>query len=81
MELFRKSIYEVTITYTNPDRLPTIGLMARAEYKRLMDDVRHGVQKNSYKITLDNIEAEQLLPVSEIDIVTIVPVLEAANGK
>lgn len=82
MQLFRKTFYEVKIAFkSGANRRDIVGLVERGEYKRLLEEIRRGFEKSTYKITIEGHETEKTFPVQEIDTITALPVIEVDNGS
>ena len=81
MELFKRGVYAVRIQFKpGAKRDDVIGEMERREYKRMLDEMRHGFQVGTYQMMIENIETELTFPVCQIDTVHAVPA-EVVNGN
>ena len=72
--IFKKSVYAIIIKFKGEaNRADTVGEMERGEYKRMLDEMRHGFQVGTYKMHIEGIETELTFPVCQIDTVHAVP--------
>lgn len=72
---------QFTITFKAADRPAIAGVIPTREYRRMLKDYRRGAQTGTYEMILDGHVSELTFPLQEMDMITIVPIIEVDNGE
>jgi len=68
-----KRKYSVALRFKNTNRNPIDCVMPVTEYRRMANDYRMGKTTGTYRMYLDNVEAELTFPLQELDTIHAAP--------
>lgn len=72
---------QFTIMFKEADRPPIAGVIPTREYRRMLKDFRRGLQTGTYEMILEGHVSELTFPLQEMDMITVVPIIEVDDGK
>jgi len=70
---FDKRRYFVALRFKTANREPIDCVMPVPEYRRMVNDYQRGKYTGTYKMWLDNVEAELTFPLQELDTIHAAP--------